>query len=393
LVSLPRSTLLILATWHTGCEPITMSDPGPPGSAQAISAGGAHACGLQKNGNLKCWGKGGLVGDDTRVPRRTAVDVGGFSADVVSVVTGDRHSCALTGDGRVFCWGSNADRGQLGPAKDGGPETDALKPREIPYLVAGGVTFIAAGALHTCVIQPLGEVWCWGDNTAWQVSAGAPAMSPKPTPVLDDAGYSVNGARAVAAGGAHTCFLTGNEARCWGSNDHGQLASRTSELLIRNPFTISLDGGVTAIAAGRAHTCALVGDSVWCWGANGSGQLGDNTDFDSPGPVSPRLPQGTRVVSLSAGGDDTCVITLDRVLWCWGDNTFGQIGDGSKLQQFEPVKVHDLTDDIRNVSVGSNFTCAVTSAGKAYCWGRNADGQLGDGTIEDRDQPREVLGL
>jgi len=105
LVSLPRSTLLILATWLAGCEPITTSDPGPPGSTTAISAGGAQACALQANGSLRCWGKNGLVGDHSKLTRLTAVDVTGFSADVVSAVTGDHHSCALTGDGRVYCCG------------------------------------------------------------------------------------------------------------------------------------------------------------------------------------------------------------------------------------------------------------------------------------------------
>ena len=393
LVSLPRSTLLILATWLAGCEPITTSDPGPPGSTTAISAGGAQACALQANGSLRCWGKNGLVGDHSKLTRLTAVDVTGFSADVVSAVTGDHHSCALTGDGRVYCWGRGADRGQLGPTGDAGsdPLLDAYWPQEIQFRVSGGARFIAAGAQHTCVIQPLGEVLCWGDNSAWQVSSDAGVTSPAPVLVLEESGDNLRGAVAVAAGGAHTCIVSGVDARCWGSNDHGQLGSGATEPLAPTPVTVPLDAGVLAIAAGQSHTCASVGNgSVLCWGANGSGQLGDNLGFDSATPVSPGLPSGSQVVALAAGGDDTCAVTDDRGLWCWGDNTFGQIGDGSTLQRGGPVRVHD---DIRNVSVGHYFACAVTGAGKAYCWGRNSDGQLGDGTTEERHRPTEVQGL
>jgi len=389
------AALLSLAV--PGCAPITSTDPGPPGTAAALSAGEAHACGLEGDGRLKCWGKGGLVGDGTRALRPTAVAVSGLGQDVVSVVTGEAHSCALTRAGLVFCWGSGADRGQLGPASPGSSQQllESLQPRQIEFVATGGVSAIAAGARHTCAIQPLGDVWCWGDNSQWQVGAGAAAIAVSPNAVQGEQGQAAYGIRLVSAGDSHSCVVTGNgEAHCWGGNDHGQLGTGAAGGVFNTPQRVQLDAPVTSISGGRAHTCALlVGGAARCWGANGAGQLGNDTGVDAATPVTPKLEGALKVLELSAGGDTTCAVTEDRFLRCWGDNARGQVGDGTALPRFSPVLVRGLTSNVRSVSVGASSTCAVTLAGKSYCWGRNDQGQLGDGTNTDRSQPVEVQGL
>ncbi|HTN51453.1 MAG TPA: hypothetical protein VML50_03545 [Anaeromyxobacter sp.] len=395
LSRLPISLLAALAL--AGCDPITTTPPGPSGSASALAAGEAHACGLEANGLLKCWGKGGLVGDGTRALRPTAVGVAGLGPDVVSVVTGEAHSCALTRSGLVYCWGTGTDRGQLGPAAPGStqPLLETLEPTQIDFGANGGVSAIAAGARHTCAIQPLGDVWCWGDNAQWQVGAGAAAISVVPNAVQGEQGQAAYGIRLVSAGDSHSCVVTGNgEAHCWGANEHGQLGTGAAGGVFNTPQRVQLGAPVTAISGGRAHTCALlVGGTARCWGANASGQLGDDTGVDSATPVSPTLDSGLKVLEVSAGGDSTCAVTDDRFLRCWGDNSRGQLGDGSNLPRFSPVLVRGLTSNIRSVSVGVSSTCAVTLAGKSYCWGHNDQGQLGDGTNTDRSQPVEVQGL
>ena len=395
---MPRLPTLLSALCLTGClAPITDVEPGAPGSAQVMSAGEAQACSIQVNGRLKCWGKEGLVGDGTRALRPTPVDVRGLAEGVLSVVTGERHSCALTRNDRVSCWGTGTDRGQLGPAEPHGdqPLLESLEPRSIDLGTSGGPTAIAGGARHTCAIEPLGEVWCWGDNAQWQLSAGAAAISPSPAAVQDDSGEPILGVRLVAAGGAHSCIVTGvGDAQCWGSNEHGQLALGTADLLATTPQPVSLGAPVTAIAAGQSHTCALlVGGAVRCWGSNASGQLGNDTGVDSASPVSPALEPGHKVLALAAGGDVTCAITEDQTLRCWGDNTYGQIGDGTQLPRYAPQPIRELAHRVRSVTVGATSACAVTLAGKAYCWGRNDQGQLGDGTTTDRSSPVEVKGL
>ncbi len=390
-----RSSLVALAL--AACEPITTTAPGPPGSASALSAGQEHACAVEGDGRLKCWGKGGLVGDGTRALRPTAVGVVLLGSDVVSVVTGVAHSCALTRTGLVHCWGTGADRGQLGPTSPGGTEPllESLEPRQIDFGANGGVSAIAAGARHTCAIQPLGDVWCWGDNSQWQIGAGTAALSAAPSVVQGDSGQAAYGIRLVTAGDGHSCIVTGNgEAHCWGANDHGQLGTGTGGGIFNVPQRVQLEAPVTAITAGRAHACALlVGGTARCWGANGSGQLGNDTGVDSAVAVAPALDARLRVLEISAGGDTTCAVTDDRFLRCWGDNSSGQLGDGSRLPRFSPVLVRGLTSNIRAVTVGASSTCAVTLAGASYCWGRNDQGQLGDGTDTDRSAPVAVQGL
>ena len=332
------------------------------------------------------------MGDGSRLLRPTAVGVSGLEQDVLSVVTGERHSCALTRDGLVSCWGSGTDRGQLGPVSASSPDPllESLRPRQIDFVSNGSVSAIAAGVRHTCAIQPLGEVWCWGDNTQWQVGAGADAIAVTPHPVQD-----VNGIRAVAAGDGHTCLVTADaDVYCLGSNERGQLGIGTTGEAFPTQQKVLLEASVTAIAAGRSHSCALlVGGDLRCWGANLSGQLGDDTGADSPSPVRPNLDPRLKVIALAAGGDVTCAITDDHFLHCWGDNAGGQLGDGSDIPRFVPVLVRGLTSNIRSVTVGLSSTCAVTLGGKAYCWGRNDQGQLGDGTNVDRTQPVEVQGF
>jgi len=391
-------TLVLSMLPGLGCvQPITSADPGPSGSALAVSAGAVHACGLELSGQLRCWGKGGLVGDGTRALRPTAVDVPGLERDVLSVVSGESHSCALTRNGLVSCWGSGADQGQLGPtsADDHDPVTESLQPRPIDFESNGNVSAIAAGVRHTCALQVLGDVWCWGDNAQWQVGFGADAIAATPNPLQLSPGKRASGMRAVAAGEAHTCVVTASgDVNCWGSNERGQLGLGSTGGVAVVPQLVSLGVPVIAVAAGRAHTCALLADgSVRCWGANLSGQLGDDTGVDSPRPVSPKIDPGLKVVAVAAGGDVTCAVTEDHALRCWGDNDGGQLGDGSNLPRFVPQQVHGLTSNIRTVAAGLSSTCAVTLAGQAYCWGRNDQGQLGDGTNSDRNTPVEVKGL
>ena len=397
MTSSPVPIAALVALALTGCDPITSTDPGPPGSASALSAGEAHACGLEADGRLKCWGKGGLVGDGTRALRPTAVAVAGLGQDVVSVVTGEAHSCALTRVGLVYCWGSATDHGQLGPVSPGigEPLLESLQPKQIDFGANGGVSAIAAGARHTCAIQPLGDVWCWGDNAQWQVGAGASAISVVPNAVQGDSGQAAYGIRLVSAGDSHSCVVTGNgEGHCWGANDHGQLGTGITGGVFNKPQRVQLGAPVTSISGGRSHTCALlVGGVAQCWGANASGQLGNDTGVDSAGPVSPKLEVGLKVLEISAGGDATCAVTDDRFLRCWGDNARGQLGDGSNLPRYSPVLVKGLTSNIRSVTVGVASACAVTLSGKSYCWGQNDQGQLGDGTNTDRSQPVEVQGL
>jgi alpha-tubulin suppressor-like RCC1 family protein len=153
---------------------------------------------------------------------------------------------------------------------------------------------------------------------------------------------------------------------------------------------------VRALATGEYHTCALTDTGgVKCWGDNEFGQLGDGTTTDRTTPV-PVVGLSSGVRAIAAGGSHTCALTDAGGVKCWGDNEFGQLGDGTKIDRTTPVEVVGLSRGVRAIAAGGSHTCALTDTGGVKCWGWNWDGQLGDGTSgegNDRSTPVEVVGF
>ena len=211
-----------------------------------------------------------------------------------------------------------------------------------------------------------------------------------------------------AANGEFSCaLLADGTVRCWGRNGAGNLGDGTTTDRL-NPVEVlasgsaqgsNLLGGVTQISAGGFHACAMLGDeTVRCWGFNATvneGALGDGTATNRTNPVqvlASGSTQGTDVlggvVQISAGTRHTCALLNDQSLRCWGRNSEGQLGDGTTTNRRNPVQV--LTG-VQQVSSGVEHTCALLTGGSVRCWGRNGDGRLGDGTTTDRQSPVEVL--
>jgi cysteine-rich repeat protein len=148
------------------------------------------------------------------------------------------------------------------------------------------------------------------------------------------------------------------------------------------------DCGWVDVAAGEAHTCAVKADgTAWCWGDNSAGQLGDGTTEDRATPVP--VVGLTDVRQVAVGGSHGCAVSDTGAVWCWGRNGDGQLGDGTIIDAAEPQPVKNLFDAVR-LAAGSAHTCAITTGAGVWCWGRNDDGQLGDGTPVSRQEPTAV---
>jgi hypothetical protein len=287
----------------------------------SIDAGGSHTCALTTAGGAKCWGSNGngQLGDNSTTQRKTPIDVLGLTAGVASIDAGSSHTCALTTAGGAKCWGYNG-QGQLG---DG----SAIK-RTSPGNVSGltsGVTILAVGYAHACVVTTVGAVKCWGSN--YSLSPGSVAGL-------------ASGVASLAAGDGHTCAVTAaGGAKCWGANAYGQLGDNSTTNRWSPGDVAGLTSGVSRLTAGTRHTCALmVAGDVKCWGSNADGQLGDNSTITRYGPV-PVTGLASGVRTISAGNAHTCAVTTSGGMKCWGNNAFGLLGDGTTAQRTAPVNV------------------------------------------------------
>jgi alpha-tubulin suppressor-like RCC1 family protein len=158
------------------------------------------------------------------------------------------------------------------------------------------------------------------------------------------------------------------------------------------PIT-ALGNSVAGVALGGQHTCALATDgSLWCWGENTDGELGDGTTVDQHVPV-PITALGNSVAGVALGGQHTCARKTDGSLWCWGSNHLGQLGDGTHAGKLSPVQVTALGTAVADVALGGDYTCARKTDGTLWCWGYGHDGQLGNGTGVGSQSPVQVAAL
>ena len=281
----------------------------------------------------------------------------------------------MTKAGGVKCWGNLAG---------------SKVPVDVPGLTSG-VVEVELGLLHTCALTSAGGVKCWGYNGEGELGDGTHTNSTVPVDVVG----LTTGVTAITAAGDHTCAITtSGGVKCWGYNSIGQLGDGTQTDSAVPVDVTGLSSGATAISAGSFDTCALVGaGGAECWGDNVLGQLGNGTTTSSsvPVPVSP-TGFGTEFASISAGDDHTCALSTVGGLWCWGNNTAGQVGDGTTRERDVPVSIFRTRGLVTSVSAGNKHTCVVTRPGEVRCWGAGFVGQLGDGSTANSFVPVPVFG-
>ena len=372
-----------------------------PLKLQSISAGFKHACGITADHVAYCWGRNadGELGNPAATtpcpesnetcsekPLRVAGNL-----SFASISAGHDYTCAITTAGAAYCWGSNAF-GQLGI----GGQAPASRPTRVG-IEGVTFTFISAGFSHTCAVTTGGAAYCWGSNAGGKLGDGGQPGGGHTVPTLV-AGHVAF--RSISAGYFHSCGVARDgKTYCWGRNEQGEVGT-TARTLSTTPVRVAGDLASRLVYAAPEfdYTCAVdPSGALHCWGSGCYGQLGLDSVTGkcgtpempcSPTPAAVKTPAA--IQSVSGSFSHSCALTTTGTVLCWGDNNEGQLGNGTMGERAPtPVPVAgNLT--FRALSVGREFACAIASDGAPYCWGRNADGQLGSGSGGMRNAPTPV---
>jgi alpha-tubulin suppressor-like RCC1 family protein len=258
---------------------------------------------------------------------------------------------------------------------------------------ATNISALGAGTFHTCAVLVGGDVGCWGRNDFGQLGNGETTCSscsnPQPTAVVNLGGH----AKAIYGGVDHTCAqLENGEVECWGGGQYGQLGVTVPEGESALPVSTGLTA--SALATGAFHTCALPAGTgnVECWGENQFGQLGDGTTMNASHPVTVENIADASAIAAGSGSYSTCALLSEGAVDCWGENKYGQLGNGTTTNSPTPVRVGEVTGAIK-VAVGAQHACALLATGGIVCWGQNQNGQLGNGTTTSSSLPVAVEGI
>jgi len=343
-----------------------------------LAVGSRHACALTEEGQAYCWGSNqyGRLGDGTStVFQLTPVAVTG-NHEFVDITAGAAHTCALERDGDAFCWGHN-EFGQVGDA--------TFTDRNAPVPVAGSHTWIAlhAGGNTTCGVVVDGSAYCWGDGSWAQLGTSMTSLANEPVPVESAEEFSY-----VVPGTYHACGVTTTgQARCWGFRSYGQLATGNAAYF-DPPVRVAGGHAFTRVDVNTDHTCAVTSDNAaYCWGIGNTGQLGNGSVSARNSPVA--VVGDHEFVAVTTGNSHSCGLDSDGRAWCWGYNQQGQLGDGTNQSSNVPVAVTGNLH-FTEISAGFRHTCGLTNGGQVYCWGSDSDMQLGLPTFDDQNKPTLV---
>jgi alpha-tubulin suppressor-like RCC1 family protein len=318
---------------------------------------------------------------------------------LTGIVPGGVHTCAVDALHDLYCWGYNGD-GNLG----NGSTTDQLTP---VLIGANGYTQIATGLSHSCGLLSDNTVKCWGRNRDGQLGDGTTTMRSTPTLVSGSVQFT-----SVSVGSAHSCGLDASgKAYCWGSNVSGQLGIGVDGGQSLEPVAVAGNKSFSLLRAGYDNTCAIEQGTgaAYCWGLNDVGQIGNNTGGVT-GTETANAPQlvsgGLSFSQVDVGWGHACGLTTSKEAYCWGWSAFGQVGapvfqNSCGTQPCSKVPLAVLgSHTFEAVSVGETHACAIDAGGVVFCWGNNDMGELGGGTVSSMSvtpaqvqSPSNQLGL
>ncbi len=377
--ALPLLAPLLLAALACGSP----TDPGLiVGFSASIALGDDHSCAVGADTTARCWGWGrlGQLGTGDTLNQSVPRTVLG-RLRLVAISAGTNHTCGLTRDGRAHCWGS-AFEGELGNGSSVGRVT-------APAPVLGGLEFkqISAGDGHSCGVTVDGVAYCWGKGDGGALGTGGVASASAPATVSTSLRFG-----SVSAGLFYSCGVTTTQnVYCWGDNARGQLGIGTVGGSSLIPVPVVGDLRFAAVSAGQFFTCAVATDGAGhCWGSSSFGRLGTGINEDGVQPQPMPVAGGLGFRQIQVGVDHSCGVTTTGSAYCWGLNTYGKLGSVAGPVSFEPVPVSGGLV-FTGVSAGLSHSCGLTTDGRGYCWGRNSVGQLGRNGVAQSTSPIQIL--
>jgi alpha-tubulin suppressor-like RCC1 family protein len=368
--------------------PVRLSQRFTAASLETLSVGAGHTCYVNPHGTASCWGGNdhGQLGFGTSVDATQPSPVHGHTV-FVSISAGYEHTCAISASAQALCWGDDSS-GQLGTTPPAPHAFPLNNPHtSVPTPVYGGLSFrtISAGHDHTCGLTTKGMAYCWGDNEYGQLGTGSKVSSSIPVPVVG--GHTF---RSVRAGMLFSCGVDDTGSLfCWGENSFGQLGDGS---LIKKAIPVAVLSNLkfTSVSVGDAHACAIATSGrAYCWGGTAEGVTSLHGKNDSPIPVA--VMGGLTFSSVSAGRGITYAITQKGVAVSWG------IGlDELALSEDEgpdnvPKRIFGTPKLLfKALAIGFAHACGLSVSDGIYCWGVNTHGQLGIGSKETTVQPTLV---
>ena len=376
---------------------------------QVLLAGGeSHSVITEIGGSIWTFGfnNHGQLGDGSTTTNGTPTKLAPF-ADIVDVDSHDFHNLALTADGTVYAWGiNNQDQLAVGMSADVSIPARVRGVGGSGYL--SGIVAIAPNAASSHALGSDGSVYAWGWNAYGQLGNGSTTTASTPVRVkgVGGSGYLTD-IVAINAGYYHTLALgPDGSIYTWGRNYQGQLGvgsttDASTPVRVKGVGGAGNLSGIVLAAAGGAHSVAMAADgSVYAWGYNNRGQLGDPAAATYQMTPVRVLGEGGagylgNVIAIAMGESYTMALTADGRVYAWGENTHGELGDGTTTNRTTPVRVagpggSGYLTDVVGIGAGRFHALALTSDGRLYAWGRNDYGELGDGSTTNRTTPVEV---
>jgi alpha-tubulin suppressor-like RCC1 family protein len=344
---------------------------------------GYTTLGLRDNGSLRAWGnnESGQLGGGHATQRPHPVTVGSGATTFLSVACGESHTVGVRSDGTLWTWGrNNYDFGEFG--------ADSSNQRNRPVRIGTESNWasVASGPSHTVGLRSDGTLWAWGKNNYGQLGDGSTTQRTSPVRIGAESNWA-----AVACGSYYSVGLRSDGTLwAWGRNQFGQLGdgSMTNR---SSPVRIGSQSNWVLVACGYDHTLALRSDgTLWGWGLNDFAQLGDGSTTNRSSPVRIGTESNWASVACTAGSHSLGVRS-DGTLWAWGNNYYGQLGDGSTTNRSTPVRIGTESNWV-SATASSIHTLGLRSDGSLWAWGWNHRGQLSDGSTTNRSSPVRIGG-